>query len=136
MTKKTSTKKEVFDYKTIQKPKDAFKRQGMDPEVMPDLSQLPERYSFLTVVFILSVIIEAINNGWKADYSNHNQRKYFPWAWVSSSGLAFSNSHYDCGYAGASVGFPLVLETAEKAQYVFNQFPELWKAWLLNVKEQ
>lgn len=134
MKQKTSTKKEVFDYKTIQKPEDAFKRLGMDPAVMPDLSKLPERFNFLTVVFILSVIIEAVNNGWKADYSNQYQRKYFPWAWVSSFGLDFSVSYCDDDNAVADVGFPLVLGTPEQALYVFNQFPELWKAWLLNVK--
>lgn len=136
MTKKTVTKKEVFDYKTIQKPKDAFKRLEMDPAVMPDLSMLPERFSFLAVVFILSVIIEAVNNGWKADYSNPNQKKYFPWSWVSSSGLDFSDSRYYYDDAYASVGFPLLLGTPEQARYVLDQFPELWKVWLLNVKKQ
>jgi hypothetical protein len=97
----------------------------MDPAVMPDLSKIPERFHFLTVVFILAVICEAVNDGWKADYSNHNQRKNFPWGWVSSSGLGFSDSRYGCGHAVAGVGFPLVLETPEKAKYVFDQFPDL-----------
>jgi hypothetical protein len=132
-TKKATEKKEVFDYKTIQKPEDAFKRLGMDPAVMPDISKLPERFSFLTVLFILSVIVEAVNNGWKADFSNHNQRKYFIYGWVSSSGLGFSDSAYFCDYADAFVGFPLYVENAEKAMYIFNQFPELYKVWLLGV---
>lgn len=136
MTKKTSTKTAEFDFRSIQKPEDAFKRLGMDPAVMPDLSKLPERFGFLAVVFILAVICEAVNDKWKADYSNHNQRKYFPWGLVSSVGLDFSHSYYYCGFAAAGVGFPLVLENPEKAKYVFEQFPDLWKAWLLNVKQQ
>jgi hypothetical protein len=136
MTKKTSTKTAEFDFRSIQKPEDAFKRLGMDPAVMPDLSKLPERFGFLAVVFILAVICEAVNDKWKADYSNHNQRKYFPWGLVSSVGLDFSHSYYYCGFAAAAVGFPLVLENPEKAKYVFEQFPDLWKAWLLNVKQQ
>jgi hypothetical protein len=134
--KKSSEKKEVFDFKSIQKPEDAFKRLGMDPSVMPDLSKLPERFGFLAVVFILAVICEAVNDKWKADYSNHNQKKYFPWGSVSSVGLAFSDSDCDCAYAIANVGFPLVFESPEKAKYVFEKFPDLWKVWLLNVKSE
>ena len=135
-TKKTPKKKEVFDFRSIKTPEDAFKRCGLDPAVMPDLSKLPERFSFLTIVFILAVICEAVNNGWKSDYSNHEQRKYFPWPWVSSSGLDFSGSDYVYDSACADVGFPLVLESSEKAIYVLEQFPELWKHWLLNVKSK
>jgi hypothetical protein len=124
-TKKATKSKEEFDFRTIKLPEDAFRKQGMDPAVMPDLSKIPERFHFLTVVFILAVICEAVNDGWKADYSNHNQRKNFPWGWVSSSGLGFSDSRYGCGHAVAGVGFPLVLETPEKAKYVFDQFPDL-----------
>jgi hypothetical protein len=133
-TKKTVKSKEEFDFRTIKLPEDAFRKQGMDPALMPDLSKLPERFSFLTVVFILAVIIEAVNDGWKADYSNHNQKKYFPWGWVSSVGLDFSYSGSYCDVADAIVGFPLVLENPEKAKYVFEQFPDLWKVWHLNVK--
>ena len=87
-------------------------------------------------VFILSVICEAINDGWKPDYSNHNQAKYYPWPWVSSSGLAFSRSDCNFAYAIALVGFHLCTNTREKAVHIFEQFPELWKHWLLNVKPQ
>jgi hypothetical protein len=133
-TKKETKSTNEFDFRSIQKPEDAFRKQGMDPAVMPDLSKLPERFGFLAAVFILAVIIEAVNNGWKADYSDHNQKKYFPWGSVSSVGLDFSFSYYGCDNAIANVGFPLVLENPEKAKYVFTQFPDLWKVWLLNVK--
>ncbi len=132
-TKKTVKSKQEFDYTTIKTVKDAFEKQGMDVAVMPDLSMLPERFGFLTALFILSVVIEAVNNGWKADFSNHNQRKYFPYGCVSSSGLDFSFSGYDYDVAFAHASFPLYLETEEKAMYVFKQFPELYKAWLLGV---
>lgn len=134
MTKEKTVKSEQeFDFTTIKTVKDAFEKQGMDPAVMPDISKLPERFSFLTAVFLLSVVIEAVNNKWKADFSNHNQRKYFVYGWVSSSGLAFSASNCLCVNASAHVGFPLYVESPEKAMYIFNQFPELYKAWLLGV---
>ena len=133
-TKKTTKSKQVFDFRSIDSAEAAFQKCGLDPNVMPDLSKLPARFNFLTTVFILSVIFEAINDGWKPDYSNHNQAKYYPWPWVSSSGLGFSNSYYSYDHAYASVGFPLCTNTREKAIYILEQFPELWKHWLLNVK--
>lgn len=136
MAKKAKHTQEEFDYRTINSVEAAFKKCGLDPKTMPDISMLPERFSFLTIVFILSVIFEAVNNGWKPDYSDSNQGKYFPWPWVSSSGLGFSNSYYCCGRTGASVGFPLCTYSRETAIFIFEQFPDIWKAWLLNVKKQ
>ena len=129
----TVKSEQEFDFTTIKTEKDAFEKMGMDVAVMPDLSKLPERFGFLTALFILSVVIEAINNGWKADFSNHHQPKYFVYGWVSSSGLVFSDSYYHCDYAVAYAGFPLYVETPEKAKYIFKQFPKLYKAWLLGV---
>lgn len=137
MTTKTTTEtKQPFDFRTIKLPEDAFKKQGMDPAVMPDLSKLPERFSFITAVFILSVIIEAMNDGWQPDFSDHSQRKYYMWPSVSSSGLDFSISYYDYGNAHASVGFPLYVKSPEIAIYILKQFPQLCKHWLLNVNPE
>jgi hypothetical protein len=137
MTTKTTTKsKQVFDFRTIKTKEDAFKKCGLDPATVPDVSKLPERFGFLTTVYILAVIFEAVNDGWIQDRSNPNQAKYYPWPWVSSSGLDFSFSGYDCDGAYAGVGFPLCTDTPEKAIYVLEQFPDLWKHWFLNVKPQ
>ncbi len=136
MTTKKTSKSKSFDYRTITSIEAAFVKCGMDPKTMPDLSGLPERFGFLTTVFILSVIFEAINDGWVPDWSNHNQKKFFPWPWVSSSGLDFSSSLYYYDRADATVGFPLYTNTAEKAVFILEQFPDLWKHWLLDVKPQ
>lgn len=133
-TKKTPKSKKVFDFRTINTIEAAFKKCGLDPKVMPDLSMLPERFNFLTTVFVLSVIFEAVNDGWKADYTDRNQYKYYPWPWVSSSGLDFSDASSYYGSANTVVGFPLCTDSRAKAIFILDQFPDLWKAWLLNVK--
>lgn len=135
-TKKTNKKKPVFDYTTIKTIKDAFKKVGMDSQLRPDVSMLPEKFgSFLITAFLLSIIFDAINDGWEPDYSNRNQYKYFPWPWVSSSGFDFTASDFSCGHADARVGFRLCTDTADKARYVLTQFPDLCKEWYLNVKK-
>ncbi len=137
-TKKSSKRKSVFDYTTIKTVEDAFKKVGMDPGIRPDVSMLPEKFgSFVITAFLLSVVFDAINDGWEPDYSNHNQAKYYPWPWVSSSGLGFAGSCYAYAYdySTAGVGFRLCTDTAEKAKYVLDQFPDLCKEWYLNVKK-
>jgi len=123
-----------FDFRSITTIEAAYAKCGLDPKTLPDVSMLPERFSFLTTVFLLSMIFEAINDGWEPDYSDFDQKKYYPWAWVSSSGLGFDAALYDCAYSYTIVGSRLCTDTSEKARFIFETFPELWKHWLLNVK--
>ncbi|HNX37495.1 MAG TPA: hypothetical protein PL124_05435 [Candidatus Cloacimonadota bacterium] len=135
-TKKKTTKKPVFDYTTIKTLKDAFKKAGVDPQLRPDVSMLSEKHgAFLVTAFLLAIVFEAINDGWEPDYSDRNQTKYFPWPWVSSSGLGFSYSLCSCGLATSGIGFRLCTDTADKAKYILDQFPDLCKEWFLNVKK-
>lgn len=133
-TKKATKKKEVFDFRTIKTKEDAFLKCGYDPSALPVLTLIPEKFrQSLLTAFILMVIFEAINDGWEPDFSNHNQPKYFPWPWVLSSGFGFSGDDYDCTDAGAGVGSRLCTDSIEKVKYILEQFPDLWKSWLLNV---
>jgi hypothetical protein len=136
-TKKMTKKKEVFDFRTIKTKEDAFKKCGYDPSKLPDLSMIPDKYrDALITAFILMVIFEAINDGWEPDFSNHNQSKYYPWPGVSSSWFGFSFSDFGCGVTHSHVGSRLCTNSSEKALYILDQFKDLWKAWLLNVKQE
>jgi hypothetical protein len=138
MVKISTTKKtKVFDFRTIKTVEDAFKKNGYDSTKLPDFSMIPEKFrTQLTTCFLLMVIFEAINDGWEPDFSDHSQGKYYPWPWVLSSGFGFSHSYCDCDYATTFVGSRLCTDTSEKAIYILNQFPDLWKNWLLNVKPE
>jgi hypothetical protein len=135
MVKISTTKKtKVFDFRTIKTVEDAFKKNGYDSTKLPDLSMIPEKFrTQLTNCFLLMVIFEAINDGWEPDFTNQRQGKYYPWPWVSSSGFGFSTSFYLCGNSGTNVGSRLCTDTSEKALYILDQFPDLWKNWLFNV---
>ena len=131
-TKKAPKKKEVFDFRTIKTKEDAFKKCGYDPAMLPDVSMIPGKYrATLTTAFILMVIFEAINDGWEPDFSNHNQAKYYPWPWVSSSGFGFSDSgyYYDCTFT--RVGSRLCTDTSDKALYIAEQFKDLYQDYFL-----
>jgi hypothetical protein len=138
MVKISTTKKtKVFDFRTIKTIEDAFKKNGYDSTKLPDFSMIPEKFrTQLTTCFLLMVIFEAINDGWEPDFSDHSQGKYYPWPWVLSSGFGFSTSDFTCGRARTGVGSRLCTDASEKAIYILEQFPDLWKSWLLNVNPE
>lgn len=138
MTTKTSKKKPIFDFRTINTPEAAFKRCGYDIGLLTTVSPLlPVKHrNSIIACLTLAVIFEAINDGWVPDFRNKNEKRYFPWPWVSSSGLAFADSGYRCDTAGASVGSCLCTNTYEKEQFIFETFNDLWKTWLLNFKSE
>jgi hypothetical protein len=132
-TKKATAKKQPFDFRSLKVQEDGFKKLGMDPAVMPDISRLPERFKWIKIVFIIAVLVEAANDGWKPNFADHNQKKYFIWPLVSSFGLDFSDSGFSYDNASAIVGFPLYVKSPEIARYLFEQFPDLYKGWLIGV---
>ena len=133
MTTKNSEKKnEDFDYKTIKTFEDACKKENIDPEKLPGVNDLPEDLKKpIIAVYKLFLIFLAINNGWKPDWSNSNQYKYYPWYWVLSSGFGFDGSDSRYADAGTCVGSRLCTDTSDKAKYIANQFEKEYQEYLL-----
>lgn len=132
--KKKATAEKPFDFRTIESVEDAFKRLGMDPSEVPDLSHIPERFREpLMGAYNLMVGFDAINDGWRADYSQRDQKKWYAWPWVNSagSGFVFAGSHYIYGDAGTGVGSRLCTDTREKTVHLFEKFNEDFKKFLL-----
>lgn len=123
--------KESFDFRSIDSVESALKRTG---KTMPDFSGIPEdRRDRYQAMFEMETIIDAVNDGWVADWENTNQPKYRPWFWMSPSGFAFFGSSYDGGYACAGSGSRLHFETREKSDYVGSHpaFLSIWKRFQL-----
>jgi hypothetical protein len=79
----------------------------------------------------LKIVNKAINNGWTPDYTNSDQRKWFPY-YLLSSGFGFSRSSYHCDFTTATVGSRLCFETEEQSNYSGQQFIDLWRAFITN----
>lgn len=58
---------------------------------VPDFSDLPKdmRKHFIAL-YKMEVITEALNEGWKADWDNSDENKYYPYFIMSPSSFAFS----------------------------------------------
>jgi hypothetical protein len=129
----TKTKKvvktPVFDFKTIKTFEDACKHLGIDPCSFNDLGD--EFRKPIMAAYKLMIIYKAINNGWKPDWSNDDQYKYFPWYGVLSSGFGFSHSDYYYTHAITYVGSRLCTDSREKALYIAEQFKAEYQDYFL-----
>lgn len=138
-TKKSTKPVTEFDYRTIQTIEDAFKRKEIPFQSVKEFeeflkgSTIPERFREpLIAVFQLFVGFEAINDNWKADFTNPDL-KYWPWACVNSagSGFVFSISYYDYDFACTDVGSRLCAKDSDRAKYAFEKFNEQYKKFWL-----
>ena len=95
---------------------------------MPDFSSFPEDMrKHFEALFKMVVIVEALNEGWKPDWDNYNERKYYLWFEMSPSSFAFDFSFYGSGDAFAGSGSRLKLKSRELAKYCGEQFKDIWK---------
>ena len=79
----------------------------------------------------LEIIIEALNEGWKPDFNNTQQIKwycYFNWA---LAGFGCSSAYASPTYADARIGVRLCLKNKELADYIGEQFTDLYEKMLL-----
>lgn len=131
MAKKAKKISPEFDFRTIKTFEDACNKLGIET-TLPDLSAIPEESRKpLIANYKLTIIYKAINNGWKPNWGNSNEYKYFPWLSVLSSGFGFDLSGYDCTDTYTSVGSRLCTDTSEKALYIAEQFEAEYKDYLL-----
>ena len=75
----------------------------------------------------IETIIKALNENWLPNWDDSNERKYYPWFNMSSSGSGFSCNVYGYVYSVSSVGSRLVLKTKDLAVYAAKQFTEIYK---------
>jgi hypothetical protein len=92
----------------------------------------PAEFDPSTIAFErLKVCTRAYNQEWPFNAYDTNQRKYYPWFEVLSSGFGFSHTDYYYDYTDTSVGSRLCTDSSEKALYAFKQCEDLYKDWML-----
>lgn len=103
-----------------------------------DIPLIPKRCEHMTedeqAYYSLKVIAKALNEGWEPDWSNKNQKKWYPWFKVTGTnhaGLSFSNTTDAVSHAYANIGSRLCFKTGELAEYAGQQFIKLYEKYLL-----
>ena len=122
--------KEVFENQDVRDRIKSFEDARLEtgrPDV-PDFSHLPkdmrEHYEAL---YKMEVITKSLNEGWKPNWDNGNEYKWYPWFVMSPSGFAFADARYDDSDADAGCGSRLRYKTEALAKYSAAQFLDVWK---------
>ena len=118
------------DLKTFE---DACKVLELDAEtVIPNFSCLPEEkqkamIAHVKLIFIAEAANKIENGGevWIPDWNNQDEFKYYPWFKKSLSGLRCDD--FDYWIARTTVGSRLCYKTKELAEYIGNQFSDLYE---------
>jgi len=122
--------KEVFQNQDVRKRiktfEDALAETGKPP--VPSFSDVPEDMkAYFIAQYKMSVIAEALNEGWIPNWDNDNERKWRVWFVMSPSTFAIDASDYDYSYALAGSSSRLCFKSEVLAAYCAKQFLDIWK---------
>lgn len=124
--------------KKITTIEECFQLKGLDINIMPDVSMLPERFQKAQIaLFKLHVAAEVVNDGWEPDYTNWDQTKYQPVFEVNAtdekkSGVGLSYCDYDGWLTDSVVGIRLCFEDRDTAIFFGETFKNLYEDLFLN----
>lgn len=78
----------------------------------------------------LKVIAAALNEGWKPDWTNESEEKWYPWMeYKAGSGFSLHYVYYD--YTNSRVPSRLCFKNAELAKYAATQFRDIYNEYFL-----
>lgn len=102
--------------------KDACKATGKC--IPEDDYSSPDEYAYAQ----LKVIVSALNEGWKPDWNNQNQYKWYPWFYMDDErGFQFDFAYF---YSQLSdVCSRLCFKNRELAEYAASQFLDIYKSF-------
>lgn len=111
---------------------DACQVLGISTNV-PEVKGLPRKHQKAIIAnYKLIVIAEALNEGWKPNWQDSDEYKYYPWFDMSNpAGVGFSHTNNTASYTYAAVGSRLCLKNRELAIYFGQTFTDLFNDSLL-----
>lgn len=111
---------------------DACQVLGISTNV-PEVKGLPRKHQKAIIAnYKLIVIAEALNEGWKPNWQDSDEYKYYPWFDMSNpAGVGCSNTYLAASYTYASFGSRLCLKNRELAIYFGQTFTDLFNDSLL-----
>ncbi len=121
---KSAVKKTIIErVKTFE---DACREANVSPESLFNENDTLDERAYKK----LKLIIRVINEGWKPNWGNGAERKWYPWFEARPGGFGFSHSHCDYWHTITDCGSRLCLQTEEKSNYVGKQFEDIYNEFL------
>lgn len=114
-----------MNYKEIKSYEDACKVLGVQPISENAVAAFPaeDRKSMLAY-HKLTIIARAINGGWKPDWNNISQYKYYPVFYYENAGLSYASTYITA--SGANIGSRLCFQTEAMSDYAAATFADLY----------
>jgi hypothetical protein len=111
---------------------DACQVLGISTNV-PEVKGLPRKHQKAIIAnYKLIVIAEALNEGWKPNWQDSDEYKYYPWFDMSNpAGVSYSNTYHAASNTSANFGSRLCLKNRELAIYFGQTFTDLFNDSLL-----
>lgn len=111
---------------------DACQVLGISTNV-PEVKGLPRKHQKAIIAnYKLIVIAEALNEGWKPNWQDSDEYKYYPWFDMSNpAGVGYSYALNTASHTNANVGSRLCLKNRELAIYFGQTFTDLFNDSLL-----
>lgn len=111
---------------------DACQVLGISTNV-PEVKGLPRKHQKAIIAnYKLIVIAEALNEGWKPNWQDSDEYKYYPWFDMSNpAGVGYSNTNNAASNTTAAFGSRLCLKNRELAIYFGQTFTDLFNDSLL-----
>ncbi|HUR65492.1 MAG TPA: hypothetical protein VMZ03_04010 [Chitinophagaceae bacterium] len=107
-----------------------------DPaKILPDVSAYPADHGkALTAAAKLFIVVDALNEGWKPDWNNDDEYKWWNWFDMEKSddnpsGFRFSFAAYF--YSNSGVGSRLCFKSRQLAEWAAEHFIELYKDFFI-----
>lgn len=112
---------ELGDVKSrIKSVSDAYKELGK-------IRKIPEGLTDAEIAYRdLCVVIEAFNEGWRPDFENDDQLKYFPYF----KGCELQVRSVDYFYSDSYVPAPTLVKSRELCNHIAENFTDLYSRWL------
>lgn len=124
--------KEFFSQKITDRIKnyeDACKELGIEPidyDEMKDAGFTQDEILYRKI----KTITQALNEGWKADWNDSDQYKWYPWFKMSSGGFVFYDTNCGRSVAHAGNASRLCFKSDELATYAGKQFLQLYSDFI------
>lgn len=122
----------VFELAPVTERIKSYEDACIEMSISPNHKKFDNMKDDEVAYYKLKIITKAINEGWKPDWINKLQPKWYPWfdiiEDIHHNAYLFANG---ATRPSSPIGSSLCFKTKELAEYAGNQFKELYEIFLL-----
>ena len=126
--------KEVFSQKITDRIK-TWEDVCAEADVDPDSDDFTEGEEDEIAYRKLKLIAKVLNEGWRLNWNNNSQYKWYPWFYMNRPGFRFGGSDSYYSVASTAGGSRLCFSSRELSDYAANTFLKIYTQLMTNGEE-